>query len=104
MKTRTIMCAAAALIATIGMVQMVAQTSRVREDCIPYNPLTLRLTDAGERGWHISREDGARFIGLDTREDAEVMMAVFKAHSSLCYVGRDNNRPNRMDFVHHYWK
>ena len=89
--------------ATIGMIQLVAQT-RTREDCIPYNPSTLQLTDEGDRGWLISSVDGSRFMGMDTKEDADVIMAVFKAHSSLCYVGRDNKRSNRSAYVHAYWK
>jgi hypothetical protein len=89
---------------SLGILGLVAQTQNGREDCVPYTPSALRLVDEGDRGWLIGRTDGARFIGLDSKEDADLMMAVFKAHSALCYVGRDNKRPNHRDFVHMYWK
>jgi hypothetical protein len=41
---------------------------------------------------------------LDTKNDAETMLGVFKAHTALCYVGRDNKRVNRNRYVFHYWK
>jgi hypothetical protein len=91
-------------IGTIGIIQLAAQTRSGAENCVPYNPSTLRLTNEGDRGWLISRDDGAMFMGMDTKEDADVMMAVFKAHKALCYVGRANKRPNRSDYVHEYWK
>ena len=103
MKTKTTGFLALGGAAAIGMIQLVAQT-RTGENCVPYNPSTLRLTDEGDRGWLISRDDGARFMLMDTKEDADVMMAVFKAHSSFCYVGRDTKRPNRRAYVHEYWK
>src|SRR5688572_29768483 len=83
---------------------LTAQTRNSREDCAPYDPATLRLTDLGVSGWRISRADGAIFMNMDTKEDADTMMSVFKAHSALCYVGRDNQRGDRLAYVHHYWK
>ena len=41
---------------------------------------------------------------LDTREDANTILAVFKAHSSFCYVGRNNKRADRANYVYYYWK
>ena len=74
------------------------------EDCVPYNAATLQLIDEVPAGWIISRDDGARLIGLDTKADADIIMAVFKSQKLFCYVGRDNRRPDRQRFVHHYWK
>jgi hypothetical protein len=79
-----------------------AQTSK-REDCTPYDPSSIRLTHERDH-WLISRADGARFMVFDTQEDAETLLTVFKAHSALCYVGRDNKRPNRKAYVNSYWK
>lgn len=98
-----------AVILSVGLLvasttYLTAQGQARREDCTPYNPATLRLEDRGPSGWLISRDDGARFMVLDTKEDADVMMQVFKAHSAICYVGRNNKRPNRDRFVHYYWK
>lgn len=104
MKPRLIVWLVVAAAVTSGIVRIAALTRGGREDCTPYNAAALRLTDEGAPGWLISREDGARLLILDTKEDADVMMRVFKAHSALCYVGRDNKRPNRDRYVHHYWK
>ena len=89
--------------ATVGIMQLGAQTRSGREDCVRYDPSTLTLTEE-RAGWQLSRDDGARFMVLDTKEDADAMLAVFRAHSQLCYVGRDNKRPNRARYVHYYWK
>lgn len=104
MRTRTIVFVALACAATMGIVQLVAQTRGGREDCVPYNPSTLRLIDEGQLGWLISRDDGASFMVMDTKDDADVMMGVFRAHSAFCYVGRDNKRANHREYVQAYWK
>ena len=33
------------------------------------------------------------------RADAEAGLAVFKEHSTVCYIGRGNTLPNRSDYV-----
>ena len=105
MKTkRTVAVGALAVAAAIGTTTLLARVQTVREDCIPYKADGLRLTDLGERGWRLSRDDGAVFMLLDTKEDAERMLAVFRLHTALCYVGRDNTRANRDRYVFHYWK
>jgi len=62
-------------------------------DCIPYDPAGLRLTDEGGGKWMLERADGATFRALANRPDAEAGLAVFKEHSSLCYIGRGNSMP-----------
>ena len=103
MKIRLIFAILALMAADIRVSES-NQVARGREDCVPYDASTLRLTDEGPLGWLISRDDGARFIGMDNREDAEVMLAVFKRYKQFCYVGRNNKRANRASYVHHYWK
>jgi hypothetical protein len=103
MRSRIGVVLAIIVLALVGMIRLAAQVRAGREDCAPYNPSALKLTE--ERGhWLISRDDGARFMVLDTKEDADVMMGVFGAHSALCYVGRNNERPDRERYVQHYWK
>jgi len=103
MKVRAILLFAA-VVATCAIVTIHLRAQVGREDCVPYDAATLRLTLESNGTWLISRADGARFIGLDSRDDANVMMDVFRAHTQLCYVGRDNTRPDRQRYVHHYWK
>ena len=104
MKTRMIMFAILALVGSNGTHQDPARAPESKLDCVPYNPSALRLIDEGSSGWLISRDGGARFMQLDTKEDASTMLAVFKAHSSFCYVGRNNKRAQRDRYVYHYWK
>ena len=104
MKISILVTAVVGVVAVAGMSQAGARATGAREDCVSYTPSTLRLTDEGQRGWLISRDDGARLMALDTREDAEVILGVFNGHREFCYVGRDNKRPNRDRFVYHYWK
>ena len=104
MKMRMIMFAILGLVGSSGTQQDQARAPESKLDCVPYNPSALRVIDEGSRGWQISRDDGARFMQLDTKEDADIMLAVFKAHSSLCYVGRNNKRANRDRYVYQYWK
>ena len=104
MKARMIMFAILALVGSGGTQQDSARAPESKSDCVPYNPSALRVIDEGSSGWQIGRDDGARFMQLDTREDANIMLAVFKAHSSFCYVGRNNKRANRDRYVYHYWK
>ena len=105
MKTKAMAAIGAlAVAAATGMMWVLAQAQTGREDCIPYKADGLRLTDLGARGWQLSREDGAVFMLLDTKEDAETMMAVSRVHTELCYVGRDNKRANRNRYVFHYWR
>ena len=103
MRTRTAVWLAFIALVLVGMIQLAAQTGAAREDCAPYDPAALKLTD--ERGrWLISRDDGARLMVLDTKEDADLMIGVFRAHAALCYVGRNNKRPDRERYIYHYWK
>ena len=101
---RIVLCAAMLGLVTLGVAALVAQTHAVREDCTAYTASDLRLVDRGDRGWELGRNDGAIFMTLDTRQDADTLLTVFKAHSAFCYVGRDNRRRNRSDYVYHYWK
>jgi hypothetical protein len=80
------------------------QVAQGPTDCIPYNPADLKLTDLGPGGWMLERADGAKFRLFDNRADAETGLAVAKAHSSLCYIGRGNKRPNRYEYIMEIWK
>jgi hypothetical protein len=40
---------------------------------------------------------------LDTREDAEDAWALARRHTALCYIGRDNTRPDYYQYRVEYW-
>ena len=73
------------------------------EDCIPYNAGTLQITNEGASGWLLT-DGSSRMATLDNRADAEQAQGVASGFSRQCFIGRDNNRPNRKDYIVHYWR
>ena len=72
--------------------------------CVPYDPAALKLTEHTNGTWLLMRADGARFRVFANRPDAEAGLAVFKEHSSLCYIGRGNSLPNSERYVMEFLK
>ena len=71
-------------------------------DELPYNPRKLRIVNEGSRGWLLT--DGvSRMKMLDTKEDARNALRVARRHTRQGFVGRDNHRPNRIDYITEYW-
>ncbi|MCI0524313.1 MAG: hypothetical protein L0Y75_03535 [Acidobacteria bacterium] len=74
----------------------------VGNDCLTYNPNSLRIVDEGPSGWLLT--DGrSRMLILDNQHDAEKALALARRYTAHCFIGRDNTRPNRDDYVHEYW-
>lgn len=42
-------------------------------------------------------------VSVDTRTDAENALALGRRHTALCFVGRNNRRPNRQAYILSYW-
>ncbi|HPA50024.1 MAG TPA: C1 family peptidase [Thermoanaerobaculia bacterium] len=71
-------------------------------DEIAYNPRTLRIVDEGARGWLLT--DGvSRMKILDSKEDARNALCVARRYTRQGFVGRDNRRANRIDYITEYW-
>jgi hypothetical protein len=65
MKTKALIAiGAVAVSGATGMTGFLGHGQTGHEDCIPYKADALRLTDLGDRGWQLSREDGAVFMVL----------------------------------------
>jgi len=74
----------------------------VTNDEISYDPRGLRVVDEGSRGWLLT--DGrSRMKMFDTKEDAHNGMLVARRHSRQGFVGRDNPRSNRSDYIFTYF-
>lgn len=73
-----------------------------REDCLPYNPNKLRIENEGASGWLLT-DGGSRMLVLDNRVDAVKALALARKHTAHCFVGRDNRRLNRKDYIMEYW-
>lgn len=71
-------------------------------DQIPYNPSRLTIVDRGARGWILT--DGSMSMRLfDNAEDARNGLRVARRHTRQCFVGRNNPRTNRSDYILEYW-
>jgi hypothetical protein len=63
----------------------------------------LKIVDEGERGWLLT-DDRSRMLILDNENDAKAALALARKHTQHCFIGRDNKRKNRRDYIVEYWK
>jgi hypothetical protein len=78
-------------------------TAQPGDDCVSYNPATVGVFDRGAMGWRL--EDGSHAMVLfDNQADANRGLMVARAFSNLCFIGRNNTRPNRADYIVQYWR
>jgi hypothetical protein len=71
-------------------------------DCLPYDTNALRLQNEGDRGWLLT-DDRSRMLVLDNQQDAENALALAKRHTAQCFIGRNNRRPDRGNYIVAYW-
>ncbi len=99
--------ASAAQAVTVSEAAVVVDTGFPRpavsnEDCIPYDPDTLRVVDNGDSGW-LLQASNSRMMLLDTEADAQRMLAVAQAHTARCFVGRGNTSADRTRYITSYF-
>jgi hypothetical protein len=81
----------------------VPRISPDKEDCITYNPEKLYVIDEGKSGWLLT--DGiSRMLKLSNAQDADATLKLAKQHHYQCFIGRNNNRTDRKDYIVQYWK
>jgi hypothetical protein len=78
-------------------------TTIASEDCIPYNRANLKIVDEGANGWLLT-DGSSRMVMLDDQQDAERALTLAKGYGQQCFIGRDNQRANRRDYIVTYWK
>jgi len=72
------------------------------EDCIPYDPDSLRIEKKRGVGW-LLKNDRSSMAVFDTREDAQQGLAVARKYTRTCYIGRGNDRSNRRNYIMRYF-
>jgi hypothetical protein len=72
-------------------------------DCVGYDPADVHVESAGADGWRVVSED-KWLVLLDTQADAERAKHVAASVLNLCFIGRDNTRPNRFRYILEYWR
>jgi hypothetical protein len=78
-------------------------TTISNEDCINYNENNLSIVDLGATGWRITDGFSAMLI-LDNLDDANDALLLTQTFSEQCFIGRGNNRDNRLSYIVEYWK
>ncbi|HEU4557083.1 MAG TPA: hypothetical protein VFS20_04510 [Longimicrobium sp.] len=76
---------------------------RAPEDCIAYDPKNLQIVDEGANGF-VLMSGNMRMEMLDNQTDAGKAMSLASQHTHQCFVGRNNPRPNRIDYIMQYWR
>jgi hypothetical protein len=72
--------------------------ANLTRDCLTYNTAGLRIENLGATGWRLT--DGVQAMEiLDTQQDAEQALALARQGNKQCFIGRDNTRPNRRDYI-----
>jgi hypothetical protein len=71
-------------------------------DCVSYNKNNLALVKAGDE-WRVN--DGGQSLParFDTQADAARGQEVAQLWNRMCFIGRDNNRPDHEAYVFEYW-
>lgn len=74
-----------------------------RTDGIPYQPANVKALDIDAQGWRIHEGDHWMLIAHDMN-DALAMLRVAERHSRICFIGRNNQRPNRKNYIMTYFE
>jgi hypothetical protein len=80
------------------------QTTIKPEDCVTYDPAALRLVNIGADGFQLVEGTSRALALLDDEADARNALTWAKAFTQLCFIGRDNTRPDRSRYIVGYWQ
>ena len=72
-------------------------------DCIPYNPTNVVAEDLDAKGWRLKEGSHWMLLAHDLN-DALAILRVVERHTRMCFIGRDNTRPNRKSYIMTYWE
>ncbi len=72
-------------------------------DCIPYNPVNVVAEDLDALGWRLKEGNHWMLMAHDMN-DALATLRVVERHTKMCFIGRDNNRPDRKSYIMTYWE
>ncbi|HYH83754.1 MAG TPA: hypothetical protein VEX86_28440, partial [Longimicrobium sp.] len=73
------------------------------EDCIAYDPNDLSVVNEGAAGF-VLMSGSQRMVMLDNNAEAGKAMLLASQHTHQCFVGRNNDRPNRRQYIMQYWR
>ncbi|MEO6527552.1 MAG: protein kinase [Gemmatimonadaceae bacterium] len=72
------------------------------EDCIAYEPSSIAVSNDKVVGWRVA--DGQTVLAtLDRESEAKQALALARRFKKRCFIGRQNTRLNRSDYITDYW-
>lgn len=71
-------------------------------DCVSYNKNNLALVKVGDE-WRVNNGGQSLPARFDTQADAARGQEVAQQWNKMCFIGRDNNRPDHEAYVFEYW-
>ena len=63
----------------------------------------LPAEDLDADGWRLRDADHWMLLAHDMN-DALAVLRLVERHSRMCFIGRDNTRPNRKHYIMTYWE
>lgn len=78
-------------------------SSLIDRDCIPYNPNNIEIVSFSSH-WTLVEGGNHLMVALSSRLNAEAALQIVKQYNQYCFIGRDNNRSNREEYIVEYWK
>ena len=72
-----------------------------KTDLLSYNPNNLTAVLMGSSGWSIRDGNHMMFIA-DNEADAKAIISVLKNYTKVGFIGRDNKRPDRKNYIMTY--
>lgn len=74
-----------------------------KTDCLGYNPNNVVAEDLDADGWRL--RDGNHWMLLaHDLNDALAILRLVERHTRMCFIGRDNTRPDRKRYIMTYWE
>jgi hypothetical protein len=81
---------------------LVVAAQPAAEDCVSYNPSNLTVAALGD-AW-ILKDGSHNMLLFDTKSDADNGLKVARNWKHLCFIGRDNDMPDRYRYIITYFK
>lgn len=81
-------------------------TSMTDADCLSYNPNNVETAFSDDLWRIIETVDGQShsMFAFETQFEADAALKIVKSHTQSCFIGRDNQRENRQNYIVEYLK
>lgn len=76
---------------------------RYTEDVQPYNPGKLHILHQEDEDLWILTDGDRLEKPFASREDARNALRIARRHNQHCFIGRDNPRENKVDYIFEFW-